>query len=123
MTGGVGVRILCDHNVDGKYVEAFRHTDWITVKTERKVLSSEAYDPEIMTYAEANDWVVFTSDLAFEDDDDESGIDPAGAECGVVTYRQVEDPSPGLMIDALWRIARQYHDHSEIREYVPSDWV
>ena len=118
----MAVRILCDHNVDGKYVEVFRRTDWITAKTEREVLSSEAYDPEIMTYAEANDWVVFTSDLAF-DDDDEDGIDPAAIECGVVTYRQVEDPSPGLVVDALRQIAGQYPDHSEIREYVPGGWV
>ena len=116
------VRLLCDHNVDGKYVAAFRRTDWLTVTTEREVLSNEADDPEIMTYAEDNDWVVFTSDLAFEDDDDESGIDPAAIECGVVTYRQVEDPSPGLVVNALRQIAGQYLDHSEIREYVPSGW-
>lgn len=117
------MRILCDHNTDGKYVETFRRTGWITVTTEREVLSSEAVDPEIMTYAEANDWVVFTSDLTFEEDDDESEIDPAAIECGVVTYRQVEDPSPGLVVEALRQIARQYRDHSEIREYVPGDWV
>ena len=123
MTGDAGVRLLCDHNVDGKYVETFRRIDWITVTTEREVLSSEADDPEIMSYAEANDWVVFTSDLTFEDDHDESGIDPSAIECGIVAYRQVEDPSSGLVVDALRQMVRQYRDHSEIREYVSGGWV
>jgi predicted nuclease of predicted toxin-antitoxin system len=117
------VRLLCDHNVDGKYVETFRRTDWITVTTESEVLSAEAYDPEIMTYAEAHDWVVFTSDRAFDVDDDESAIDPATIECGVITYRQVEDPAPGLVVDAVGQIARQYYNHSEIVEYVPGRWI
>lgn len=127
MTGTRAVRILCDHNVNEKYTETFRRTDWITVTTEREELPIDEGDVTIMAYAAAHDWVVFTSDETFDvqdDPDDAAGaVDLDAIDCGVVIYHQQENPSPGAVLDALRAIAEGYSDHSAIREYVPGNWV
>lgn len=119
------VRILCDHNVNEKYTETFRRADWITVTTERAVLDVDEGDSTIMGYAAANDWVVFTSDETFDipDGAERGEVDLDAIDCGVVIYHQQENPSPGSVLEALRAIAAGYSDHSEVREYVPGDWV
>lgn len=119
--------LLCDRNVADKYYRAFRETGWISVRRVRDVLAKTAPDSAIADSAGARGWVVFTSDVRFLAED-ETGTDPAVgetpvADCGVVFYRQPEDPSPGDVIDALQAIAQSYDDFREIREFVPGDWI
>lgn len=105
------VRLLCDENVDQRYVETFRSTDWITVTTVREGLSSDATDETIAEFATSEGWVVFTGD------DDFLRADP---DCGVVFYHQMERPSPGDVVDVLRAIEEAYAEPDEIREFVPS---
>ncbi|THE63040.1 hypothetical protein D8Y22_21605 [Salinadaptatus halalkaliphilus] len=108
------MRLLCDHNVNEQYTEAFRQPDWITVVTVREVLAQDAQDDEIGRYAAANDWVIFTEDddhLEYEQDR------------GVVLYHQTELPSPGDVTAALAAIDAVYTDRSDVREFVPGEWA
>ena len=107
------VRLLCDENVDQRYVETFRSTDWITVTTVREALSPEATDEAVAEFAASAEWVVFTGD------DDFLRADP---DCGVVFYHQLERPSPGDLVDALRAIEEAYTDHDDVREFVPGGW-
>ena len=59
------MRVLCDQHVDHRYVHALRRTDGITVTTVRHVMSADAPDGEIASYAAANDPLVLTSDNDF----------------------------------------------------------
>lgn len=108
------VRLLCDQNVNRKYIEAFCQTEWITVATVREVLSQDARDDEISQYAATNDWIVFT------EDDDHLEYDH---DRGVILYHQHELPSPAEVLAALETIEAAYTDHREIREFVPGEWV
>lgn len=107
------MRILCDQNVPSKYVEAFQLAEGITVTTVEAELQHDATDTEIATYAERNDWVVFTNDDDFF---------VAGGEYGLLLYDQIEDPSPGAVIEAVQQIGRAYTDPANIVESVPGDW-
>jgi predicted RNA-binding Zn ribbon-like protein len=108
------VRLLCDENVDQRYVETFQSTDWITVKTARDALTADASDETIGNFAEEREWIVFTAD------DDFLKFDP---DCGVVLYQQTDRPSPGTVVDALRAIDDAYADHRTIREFVPGGWT
>ena len=59
------MRVLCDQHVDHRYVHALQRADGITVTTVRHVMSADAPDGEIASYAAANDWLVLTSDDDF----------------------------------------------------------
>lgn len=120
------MELLCDRNVADKYYQAFRGTDWLSVRRVSDVLSKDAPDSAIIDHARERE-VVFTSDVRFLADD-EAETEPAEAEtpradCGVIFYRQLEDPSPGDIVDAIRAIARAYQDYNEIREYVPGKWI
>jgi predicted nuclease of predicted toxin-antitoxin system len=120
------VRILCDQNVGGQYIEAFHQTEWITVARLDEVLSIETIDTEIARYATQFDWVVFTSDKRFLVPDTPADIDAMNQteiDCGVIYYDQRQSPAPGTVIDALQAIAETYSNHSEINEYVLGGWV
>jgi len=108
------VRILCDQNVNEKYTQTFRQTEWITVATVRDELSQDSHDDEIGRYAETNGWVIFT------EDDDHLEYDQNR---GVILYHQNELPSPANVVAAVETIEAVYTDHREIREFVPGDWV
>jgi hypothetical protein len=107
------VRLPCDENVDRRYVETFRSTDWITVTKVREALSPDATDEGIAEFATAAEWVVFTGD------DDFLRADP---DCGVVFYHRLERPSPGDVVNALQAIEEAYAESDEIREFVPGGW-
>ena len=107
------VRLLCDENVDQRYVETFRSADWITITTVRETLSHDATDEAIADFAASEVWVVFTGD------DDFLRADP---DCGVVFYHQMDRPSPGDVVDALQAIEDAYAEPNEIREFVPGGW-
>lgn len=51
------MRPLCDHNVDERYIDTFRRTEWLTVATVRDELSQEAADRAISEYTERQGWV------------------------------------------------------------------
>jgi hypothetical protein len=108
------MRLLCDHNVAAKYVQAFEQSDSITVTTVADELSSVATDEEIVGFAKQNDWVVFTTDDDF--------FEHADA-CGVLVYSQITDPSPGDVLDAVDAIDGAYESHREIIETIPGDWT
>jgi hypothetical protein len=80
------MRVLCDHTVDDKYVAALRGADGLTVTTVREALDPRASDPDIATYAEANDWVILSSDDDF--------FEISGT-YGHVHYQQLDDPAVG----------------------------
>jgi hypothetical protein len=105
------VRVLWDRNVDDRYIETFRRTDWITVATVTEALAMDAVDPDISDYAAQNGWVVFSEDDDFLALDDDHGL---------VLYHQHAKPAPGDVVRALRAISEAYADHSEIEEYVPS---
>lgn len=108
------MRILCDQNVNEKYTETFRQTDWITVSTVREELAQDALDDEIGRYAAANNWVIFT------EDDDHLEYEQNR---GVILYHQNESASPTEVVAAVDAISTVYTNHREIREFVPGDWV
>lgn len=112
------MRLLCDHNVDEKYIETFRRTEWLTVATVRDELTQDAEDPPISEYAHQHGWVVFT-----EDDDFHRHDHVHDRTVGVIFYTHIEQPSPGDVVDATQKIADAYDDHQYINEHVPDGWI
>jgi predicted nuclease of predicted toxin-antitoxin system len=55
------MRLLCDQNVDQRYVDAFVAANDFSVVTVRAVLDARASDPDIAAYATANEYVVSIS--------------------------------------------------------------
>jgi hypothetical protein len=108
------MRILCDHNVDEKYIDTFRDTEWITVTTVRDELTQEAKDPAISEYAAQNEWIVFTEDEDFHE---------LPHVRGVIYYNHIESPSPGDVVEAMQNITEGYDDYRYINEYVPNGWI
>ena len=108
------MRILVDQNSAQKYITAFEQAEGITVATVDDVLKHDAADADIATYAETNEWVVFTNDDDFF---------VAGGDHGLLLYDQIEDPSPGKVVAAVRKIEQVYADSSEITERVPDGWV
>lgn len=119
--------LLCDRNVADKYYRAFRQADWLSVWRLREVLPIDAPDGAIIDYAREHGLVIFTSDVRFLADDDprrsRQDITVRATNCGVLFYRQTEDPSPGDIVAAIREISRSYEVYSEIREFVPGDWI
>jgi hypothetical protein len=121
------MRVLCDRNVAQRYLDTFRRTDWITMIEADDAFPKDASDAEIGAYAKEHEWVIFTSDKRFRERDEEEA---AGEEvpnqiegCGVIYYRQREKPAPGKVVAAMRALADAYVDHSEIDQYVPSNWI
>lgn len=108
------MRILCDHHVAPKYVQAFEAGEWIKVTTVEEALSRDASDAAISSFAVSNDWVVFTNDSDFY---------RLGTDHGLLVYSQLENPSPGDVVEAIRRIEEGYASESEIMEVVPGEWV
>lgn len=108
------MRILCDHNVAAKYVEAFEQAAGITVTTVADELSPAATDDAIVRFASRNDWVVFTTDDDFFEHADL---------CGVLVYSQISDPSPGDVLDAVTALDEVYESPGEIVETLPGNWL
>lgn len=108
------MRLLLDQNVPEKYRSAFEGADGITVSTVREELRQDASDTQIAVFAEQDGWVVFTNDSDF--------FSEAG-DFGRLFYSQLEDPTPGDVVQALQAIAYAYDDDSEIVEKVPNRWI
>lgn len=108
------MRVLCDQNVPRKYLDALADADGITATTVAAVLRHDAADTEIAAYAETNDWVVFTNDDDFYLDSGNHGL---------LFYSQLEDPTPGVVVEAIRRIGAAYESDDEIVETVPDGWV
>lgn len=108
------MRVLCDQNVPAKYVAAFQRADGITVAAVEEVLQHDATDTEIAAYAESEGWVVFTNDDDFF---------VAGGDHGLLLYDQLEDPSPGDVVEAVQHIDQVYADPANIVESVPGEWL
>lgn len=120
------MEILCDRNVADKYYQAFLATEWISVRRVAAVLPVTAPDSAIIAVARDGGWVVFTSDVRFLDEDEPGDgrfATMSATGCGVLFYRQREDPNPGAVVDAISAIAQRYDDHREIREFVPGEWI
>lgn len=107
------MRILVDQNPAQKYVDAFAQAEGITVATVEELLDHDASDAAIAAYASEHGWVVFTNDDDFF---------VAGGDHGLLLYDQIEDPSPGAIVDAVQQIQQAYTDPSEIVETVPGGW-
>lgn len=108
------MRILCDHHVAPKYIQAFEEAGRITVTTVEEVLTKDASDATIGSFAVSNDWVVFTNDSDFY---------RLGADHGLLVYSQLENPSPKAVVEAIRRIEEGYVSENEINEVVPGKWV
>ncbi len=108
------MRLLCDHHVATKYITAFEATEWITCERVADVLSPDAPDREIARYATANDYIVFTNDDDFQAETLDHDL---------ITYDQIENPTPQTVCDALEAIAAAYDDATLIWEHVPNGWV
>jgi predicted nuclease of predicted toxin-antitoxin system len=108
------VRLLCDHNVNEKYIDTFQRTEGLTVATVRDELSQDADDAPISEYAEQHGWVVFTEDDHFHAHDHDRGV---------IFYTHIENPSPGDVVTAIQEIADEYDDHRSINEHVPDGWI
>lgn len=108
------MRILCDQNVADKYVQAFEQESWITVETVRELLSPDASDDEIAAIAEADEWVVFTTDDDFYRHDRSFGL---------IVYSQIEDPAPSGVVAAIKAIDYAYESDSDVLETVPDGWL
>lgn len=120
------MRLLCDHHVPPKFINALRSIDGTTVATPAGIdaLGGDADDTEIIAYAEAHGWIVFTNDQRFRIDDE--GENPSyeriDAECGVIFYVETPATQPGPAAEAVTAIMEAYADHSEIDEYI-NDWI
>jgi len=108
------VRVLCDHHVAPKYVQALDSERWLTVRTVEMVLARDATDGAISSHAKEHGWVVFTSDDDFF---------RTGPDHGLLVYSQLDDPSPGDVLVAVRRIDSVYDDAEEITEVVPGAWI
>lgn len=108
------MRVLCGVNVATKYVDALCAADEISVATVEVVLSKNALDAEIAEHATRNGWVLLTTD------DDFYHIDH---EFGLLFYRQLADPSPGVVVNAVERIDQVYDSESAVETHVPDGWV
>ena len=108
------MRILCDQNVDEKYVHALEQAEGLTVTTVRELLDPEASDEAIARTAEADGWVVLTND------DDFFVQRPRP---GLLFYDQIEDPRPGDIVAAIQQIATFYDEPAAVVETVPGDWI
>jgi hypothetical protein len=108
------MRILCDQNVASTYRTAFEQAESITVATVAERLSHDAPDAEIAAYATDHDWVVFTNDDDFYTE---------SLSHGLLLYDQLEDPTPGVILEAIEAIEARYERPDEIAEYVPDGWV
>jgi hypothetical protein len=119
------VKLLCDRNVEQRYVDAFRRADWLEAVRLKELLPIDTDDPDIIKYAGRNGWVVFTGDKRFRapENDDREDDGETAIDCGVVFYRKLEEPSPDDVVAALRAIAQAYTDNSEIDEYVPGGWI
>ena len=107
------MHILCDQHVDHRYVHALRRTGGITVTTVRHVMSADAPDGEIASYAAANDWLVLTSDDFFTE----------RRAHGLLFYQQLDNPTPSDVAAAVQAIDEAYDDNSTVVEKVPDGWV
>lgn len=72
------MRLLCDQNVDRRYLDAFADTADITLLRVREELDPRASDADIAAYAASVGAVVLTSDDDFLARD---------APCGVIYYK------------------------------------
>lgn len=108
------MRLLCDQNVATKYVQTFENRDDFVVTTVANELSPDTADGDIVAYAAAHDWIVFTSDDDFFEHADQ---------CGVLVYNQLSDPSPGDVLDAVMAIDDAYESNQEITEVIPGNWI
>ena len=113
------MKVLSDNDVAEGYVRALRSTEEITVDRVVDRFGERVPDSELIAYAEEHDRVVFTGDQRFLYD--ESGETPPriDADCGVIFYRQDRTPSVGAVVTSIQRIAEDYPDYRQIREYVP----
>ena len=117
------MRLLCDHNVDDKYTNAFRRTDWIAARPLREVLEIDTPDSGVASYVDEHDWVVFTSDVRFLSPDDEDvARELKRADFGIIYYRQADNPSPGDVLAAPGNVADVHADRTEIRTHIPGEW-
>lgn len=108
------MRILCDHNVASKYVQALSRESWLTVLTVRERLSSDASDAEIASFAADEGWVVLANDDDFYHPEIEHGL---------LVYSQIDDPRPGAVVEAVASISSAYVETADIVEVVPDGWV
>lgn len=120
------MRILCDHHVPPKYLNALRSIEeaTVTAPAEIEALGPDADDTKIIAYAEEHDWVVFTGDEYFliDDEGEDPSFDPIDADCGVISYVQTKATQAGTVAEAIQRIVDAYADHHEIDEYI-NDWI
>lgn len=108
------MRILCDHHVPPKYLQAFEQAPEITATTVQDRLAHDASDAEIAAFAKREDWIVFTNDDDF--------YHPAPSH-GLVIYSQREGATPGDVVDAMIAIDRAYASSTQVLEFVPDGWV
>ena len=90
------MRLLCDQNVAGKYVQAFENHDEFVVSTVAEGLSPDTSDDDFFEHAD---------------------------QCGGLVYNQLHDPPPGDVLDAVMAIDAAYESNQEIIEVVPGNWV
>lgn len=108
------MRVLCDHHVAPKYVQALDREPWVTVQTVQRTLARDATDEAIASHAAEHGWVVLTSDDDFF---------RTGPDHGLLVYSQLDDPSPGDVLAAVRRIDAVYEVAEEITEVVPGAWI
>lgn len=108
------MRLLCDHHVATKYSNAFEVTDWITCERVAEVLTPDADDSEIAQYAIDHDYIVFTNDDDFQ---------AKHLDYDLITYEQIDNPTPGDVLEALQDIDETYTDDTLIWEHVPNGWI
>lgn len=120
------MRVLCDHQVPPRVSNALRSVAGITVATPTGIddLGINADDTEIIAYAEAHGWVVFTNDQYFLVDDE--GKNPSGeridADCGVIYYTQKAIGRSGPVAEAIGAVSEAFENHREIDLYI-NDWI
>jgi len=108
------MRILCDQNVPEKYLQALRDAAGVRARRVDDVLTHDATDDEIASYAAAHGWVVFTNDADFY---------AVGGNHGLLVYAQIEDPAPGDVVQSVRRIDDAYESAADVLETVPDGWV
>lgn len=109
------MRLLCEHNVPPRYLEALDGTEGLTVHSCTTYLPDDATDTEIAAYATSGGYVLLTRDEDFFE------LDP---DCGVLFLDPNRSPRASRVREAVERVRAAYptSEYDRIREPIPGAW-
>jgi hypothetical protein len=108
------MKVLREHNVGWKYLNALAAIDGVTVERCTDDLPADAPGTDIAEFAQRESYVILTRDEDF------FALDP---DCGILFLAPNRAPQPSGVRRAVERIIEAYADDGDVREPVPGRWV